>query len=229
MNDELDPRLRGVGETPPDLDALFHDLREQVRSAASPVARIREQPAWRRRLFGLALALTIVVGAGVSKLRPDIGDYPPLLLAAYLVSLSVLLCLAIHIGLRPVHQLELPRVARAGLLLTVVAATVTLAVVPGMHAHAIAPPAPWALTSHVPACLGYGFLVGIPVYAALRLLARDSAGRLMAAAAAGLVGNLALELHCPVGGPQHLVLGHVGVLVVYLTGVFAIDRFLSRD
>ena len=61
----------------------------------------------------------------------------------------------------------------------------------------------------VGACMGVGLLLGIPVYALLRLVDRGNAlGNLVAAAAAGVAGNFVLKAHCAIPGTSHELLGH---------------------
>ena len=63
--------------------------------------------------------------------------------------------------------------------------------------------------------------MGVPVYVALRLLDRGSSATasLLAACAAGLTGNLVLQLHCPVDGVEHLMATHFSVALLFLVGL----------
>jgi len=69
------------------------------------------------------------------------------------------------------------------------------------------------------------------VLLAARLLDRGAhAGlgrRLLAAAAAGLAADLALELHCPIDDPGHLLAGHAAVGVA-LAAACALLRRVPR-
>lgn len=71
-------------------------------------------------------------------------------------------------------------------------------------------------------CFGYGFVLAIPAYAALGFLERrdspPSDVRAAAAALAGLVGNIALLLHCSIREPLHVLAGHftIGVALTLL-------------
>ena len=84
------------------------------------------------------------------------------------------------------------------------------------------------LMRHASPCMIYGFVFGLPVYGALRFLDPGSshAARIIAACAAGLAGNMVLELHCPMGGSTHLMAGHASIIVVYVLGVFLIEAML---
>ena len=61
-------------------------------------------------------------------------------------------------------------------------------------------------------CFGYGFALSLPAYGALRLLERRDSpppeALASAAALAGLIGNIALLLHCSIREPIHVLAGH---------------------
>ncbi|HJL04194.1 MAG TPA: NrsF family protein [Polyangiaceae bacterium LLY-WYZ-15_(1-7)] len=228
---ELEALLGRPEATPElDLDGLFAGVRERVEDAErSPSFRLKAQSTPRRRLLGLLAVLGVIAANLLLGTRPDLGTYGPGLLAASFGSLGVLVLLAVFAALRPTHRPPLPRWQVAALTAASLAATVVLAVVPGYHAHAALPEAGRALGSHALPCLVYGFLVGVPVYAALRLLDRGSPlSRVVAASAAGLAGNLVLELHCPTGGPAHLLAGHAGVVALYVVGVGLLEAALRH-
>jgi hypothetical protein len=74
------------------------------------------------------------------------------------------------------------------------------------------------------ACFFFGALFGLPIL--LSILAVDRGlGRtnvaLLGAASVGLTGNLALQLHCPLTHPLHLVPGHatIGIVAIAVAGV----------
>jgi hypothetical protein len=75
--------------------------------------------------------------------------------------------------------------------------------------------------------MGVGILLGIPVYALLRLVDRGNAfGSLVAAAAAGLAGNFILKAHCSVPGTSHELLGHASVAVLFVLGLGLVHRWM---
>jgi hypothetical protein len=76
-------------------------------------------------------------------------------------------------------------------------------------------------------CMGVGLLLGIPVYALLRLVDRGNAlGSLIAAAAAGVAGNFVLKAHCPVPGTAHELLGHASVAMLFVLGLGLVHRLI---
>lgn len=226
---ELDPELAALLSSvdelpePHEIDALYGGVRGHVVAAkASPVERLRAQPTWRRRLLGVLMFVFIVGITTGTQQRADLAAYPLGYLAIYFGSIATLLVLCAFAALRPVHRPSLSRVTGLGLGALAIVATVILAVIPGFHAHASVPEG--SLLSHASPCFVYGFLVGAPVFAALRVLDRGNPlGRVLAASAAGLTGNLVLELQCPSAGIDHLVLGHAGVVALYVLGVLALE------
>ena len=228
----LEP-LRGGPEEeldPAELAAMFGDVREQVEeSRVRRIARLSEQPTARRRLFALLTFALIALGAGTLSPRPDLGAFPPLVLAVILGGLGVLMALAVVVAFRPIHVPALAPVWKVGLCVAAVCLAFAIAVAPGLHDHVIirpTTPTPWG---HALPCLGFGLLAGLPGYALLRILDRGAPfGRVLAAAAAGLSANMVLELHCPIGGAEHLVLGHAMVMLVFIVGVVALERWVIR-
>ena len=78
------------------------------------------------------------------------------------------------------------------------------------------------------ACMGVGLLLGVPVYALLRLVDRGNAlGSLVAAAAAGVAGNFVLKAHCPIAGATHELFGHASVALVFVVGLGLVHRLTS--
>ena len=80
-------------------------------------------------------------------------------------------------------------------------------------------------------CLAFGTVTALPLLAVLLMTDRrdriGTARGVLAAATAGLAGNLLLMLHCPLVDRAHLVAGHAGVGVVFLL-VLGIALRLAR-
>ncbi len=209
-----------------DLDALFAGVSKQIATAEKkPAFRLKSQASSTRRMLGVLGFLMVVGLTLVTGPRADLADYPPHLLAMYLGSFAVLVLGSITMALRPLHRPALEGWRRWAFPILCVVATFGLVLIPGVHDHvAMRPGEAGGLLSHATPCATYGFALGLPIYALLRLLDRgDSLGRLHAACAAGLAGNVVLELHCPVGGSSHLLAGHAMVLVVYVGGMMLIE------
>ena len=145
---------------------------------------------------------------------------------ASLVAFCVLLVLAIFMVTRPVHLPALPRWQSICLACVAVGATVVAAFWPI--------PAALAASTHdhgggvmAGACMGVGLLLGVPVYALLRLVDRGNAlGNLVAAAAAGVAGNFVLKAHCSIAGTSHELLGHASVALIFVLGLGWVHRWI---
>ena len=124
---------------------------------------------------------------------------------------------------RPLHRPALDGWRRVAFPALCVVATFGLVLIPGLVGRA-GSGVETGLLAHATPCATYGFALGLPVYALLRLLDRgDSLGRLHAACAAGLAGNVVLELHCPIAGNPHRIVGHAMVLVIYVGGMMLVE------
>lgn len=228
---ERDPELDALMAAPEelaDVSALFEGVQAQIEAAEKkPSYKLRTQPTSRRRLMAfIAFAMVILVTLMTGR-RPDLGAYPPAMLALVLGSLGTLFALSAWTALRPIHRPMLAPWKLGALTALAVGTTLVLALAPGIHDHvALRPDAP--LIRHASPCMIYGFMFGLPVYGALRFLDRGSSwsARIIAACAAGLAGNMILELHCPMGGSAHLMAGHASVIICYVAGVFLIEALL---
>ncbi|MGB5416885.1 MAG: hypothetical protein WBN01_19795, partial [Polyangiales bacterium] len=142
-----------------------------------------------------------------------------------LATFCVLLVLAMFMVTRPVHLPAVPQWQSVCLVCIALGATVLAAFWPHPAAQA-------ATHEHVGsvmagACMGVGLLLGVPVYALLRLVDRGNAlGSLVAAAAAGLAGNFVLKAHCAIPGTSHELLGHASVAVLFVVGLGLVHRFV---
>jgi hypothetical protein len=145
---------------------------------------------------------------------------------ATLAAFCVLLVLAMFMVTRPVHLPAIPRWQSLCLVCVALGATVVAAFWPV--------PAALAATTHdhgggfmAGACMGVGLLLGVPVYALLRLVDRGNAlGSLVAAAAAGVAGNFVLKAHCSIAGTPHELLGHASVAVIFVVGLGLVHRLV---
>ena len=234
---ELDPTLEAwlaearasEGAAPPDLASLRAAVESRIAAAeGSPAFWLKSRSSGMRRAVAGGAAALIVALAGVLVLRGDFASYPPIPMAIALGSLATLLGLAIHQALRPLHRPPMSRGARVAMVVLTLGATFALA----LFSPSDAADGAHGLLDHVSPCLFYGLLVGLPLYLVLRLLNRGGARTaLLAACAAGLIGNLVLTLKCPIDDPEHLMLGHAQVAVLYLAGlgaVHGIARALRR-
>jgi hypothetical protein len=200
------------------------DLGTRVRDA---IARERGPRAWlcarstRVRLalaVGAAVLVTVAVALAIP--RADLAACPPLLLGT---SLGVLLAgtiLAAALVLRPLHR---PPV-RPGTWIAAAALALALPVLVVLgapwHDASRAHPESFAGTGAdflacALECFALGVILALPALVLLRLL--DRTQRLgwprvvLLAGATGLVGNLALAVHCPIVAPLHLLAGHATV------------------
>ncbi len=232
---EIDPELeewlkeaRAEEDAAPTAD--FDDMLEGVEQKLKEADRswtfwLRSRATSVRRAIAFGGAALVVLVAGTLSLRTNLAELPLPWLALAIGSLSVLLGASLYLGLRPLHQPELPGWARGGIIAATVVATCAIA----LFAPQDTVLGGETLLAHTSPCFLYGMLVGLPVYLLLRLLHRGgSTAALVAACAAGLTGNLVLQLHCPRGDVEHLMVGHFTVVLLFLGGLGAIHWFVER-
>ena len=230
----LDERLRELDAadraTRGDLvDQMFSNVRAQCdRSDQTLTGFLRSRSTMARRVIVLStFAVLGLIGWFAFPLVAAEGRSLPW--TASLVAFCVLLILAMVMVTRPVHLPALPRWQSMCLACIVVAATVVAAFWPL--------PAALASSTHdhsggfmAGACMGVGLLLGVPVYALLRLVDRGNAlGNLVAAAAAGVAGNFVLKAHCSIAGTSHELLGHASVAMIFVVGLGLVHRWIPSS
>ena len=229
---------------PSDLDADIAACRRLVvgvmRDDASSIAKLRDGVhrdlegeggllgRLRSLKTGTRAALVLALMAAVTALtvvvtpRADLAAYPTPRMFAVLIVLAVVTGAATWRLLRPLH-LPPPSVWMSRALLVVgVLTPVVLSLIPIDHVGGHA-----GHGAHFFAacgkCLGFGGVLGLPVlllaFAVRRSRVDGAAVAALAGVAAGLTGNLTLQVHCPITDPSHLLLGHA--LLLGLLGVAA--------
>ncbi len=203
--------------SPPDvhLDEMYDAVRAQCdKHDQGFLGYLRNQPTTMRRsvcfgalgLIGTIAMLTLPM-VDPAKRTTEWG--------ATLVAYLVLMAISIVAATRPLQLPTLPRWRGILLATLAVGATLVAVLLPTSHTHA-----PAVSPMSFAPCMGLGLLIGIPVYAVIRLVDRGNAlGGLLAAAAAGLAGNFLLTYHCPVTEAGHIMAGHVSVAVIFVVGL----------
>lgn len=211
----------------------FSNIQAQLRAESGVVAWLRSRPSPLRSLFALSAATLVVLFALFAMPRVDLGLYPPLRMALALGLLSIAGLSTLSFSLRGLHRPRLsPRGLMALVILAGLAVPFALALLPPAHS-----PHPAALQgagsdlwSRAAECFFLGLALATPVVLMARALSRDAHHRplmaLLAAAAAGITANLALQLHCPIVHPIHLVLSHASVAATALLGYAVVLRRL---
>lgn len=236
--------MSSLPRPPLDDDAELQSVRDALRAAdnavdvamqASVLASLqavveREDGTWRgalrakpttlRRLLVLAVPLT-VVAVEFWLHASDSLQQAPLRVGVSLSAFGVSMLVALMFSLRPLHQAPMPPLAQSLLVGGPIVLALGLSLWPTASVQATATD---ALRGAIP-CLMYGLAVAVPVYVVTRILDRGSRlTGLLAALAAGLSANVVLMTHCPTAGPDHMVLGHFGVIVGLLLAYAAWSR-----
>jgi hypothetical protein len=237
MTDPSDRPDAGLGKRLRELDAvampergqLFEEMFSEVKAQCDKSDRtlagfLRSRSTATRRM--LVLSIFAVLGiAGWFAVPVIAAEGRSVQWTASLVAFCILLVLAMFMVTRPVHLPALPRWQSVSLVALAVGATIVAAFWP-------IPAALSAAHDHgggfmAGACMGVGLLLGVPVYALLRLVDRGNAlGNLVAAAAAGVAGNFVLKAHCAIPGTSHELLGHASVALVFVVGLGLVHRWI---
>jgi len=207
------------------MDRMFTDVKARCDEADRTMTGFLKS---RSTMVRRAIVLTVFSGLAIAGwfAFPVVGDQARTAQwVASLVTFSVLLVLAMFMVTRPVHLPALPRWQSVCLACIAVGVTALAAFWPYPAAQA-ATEAPSG-NIMAGACMGAGLLLGVPVYALLRLVDRGNAfGSLVAASAAGLAGNFVLKAHCSIPGTSHELLGHASVALVFVLGLGLVHRWI---
>lgn len=228
--DEIRRALReAVADRAAPVDGLFERIASEVQRDRGLRARLRSLPTgWR-----VAIALGAVLSLGAVYAVID-GPGAPLMKLGALAAIAVL---TVVVALRPIQQPALPRwsvvaaiVISLGIPIALEALGPLLVDTPpapgGLLGLFVESPPPWR-------CFGLGVALALPVVIVVAFLDRGAraSSTVLAAAAAGLAGNIALDAHCRSADPLHLVLGHALVVLLYVgiaSAVVSLRRRWSR-
>ena len=197
----------------PDSNSVFAALEEDIAAERGVRAWLRSRPTWQR--VGLAMLVALAIPGLVLSTwaRVDLPLFPRGRLALDLATLVVAALPALWLALRPLYLPRLPSWTTVAVIATAVAAAALIASLP--PAHALHPASLRGvgeeLIPRAATCFIFGNIFALPIFVALFLLDRRPALDSAALIFAGLVGNIALELHCPMVSPAHLLAGHFTV------------------
>ena len=223
---ELDGRDETKSET---LDRVYDGLRTQCEHSDKSVSGyLRSRSTTVRRLIVVA-AFAVILFVAIENFPMVEAPARTVQWAVTLIAYGVLLALTLLVATRPLQAPTLSPWKTNCIICVAVGATIVAAILPTSGAEAVGSA---ASEEHghglmFASCMGLGLLFGVPVYALLRLLDRGNTfGALMAAAAAGLAGNLLLKMHCPVDTTAHALLGHSSVALLYVAGLGLVHRLI---
>ncbi len=223
--DPLDLRaLDADSAVPLDADALFADIAGDIAAESGPVAWLRSLPTPRRLALGAVLTLGVVGVAFGFFGRVDWALYPLDRMVSELAGMVIVFAVAAWMTLLPAYRVA-PAAGRVWALgLVGLGLPFVLAALPMAHgAHAASLEGAGAdLVPRALECFASGVGAALPVL--LLLVALDRGGQtqrtrvVFAGLAAGMAGVMALQVHCPITQPVHLLSGHASVVVGLLAG-----------
>jgi hypothetical protein len=215
-----DGRLASILDTRSDMTApadFFDSVANSVSRETGVRGRLRGLPTRTRLTVAAVGAVGLAGAAAMLQMRPDIAVYPLGRMTLVIAVLGVLLALALHHALRPMHEPGAPESGDRARVALLIVACFALAGLPSAH---LDHPASLGgvgedLVSRAFGCFSSGTAIAAPLFVLLRLLDRGAHVALWpmmwAAAALGVLANVALQFHCPITHPAHLLLGHAGI------------------
>lgn len=212
-----DLRDQVAGSEPAVDPALFAGLETALDQETSLRARLRSLPGPARTGLLLLGAFGVVAVVALIRPRMDLDDYPMDRMLLFAVLTGGLAAFVVPLLARPPHKAP-PRTGPWALALAL-AVPVALAVLPAAHTAGHDVTLPFAQSAL--ACFGFGTITGLPALFLAWVVERQDpqpmARALLAAATAGLVGNMTLQAHCPITTPLHLLVSHAVIGAVLVT------------
>ncbi len=201
-------------------DATFalERLQEAIERENGLVGWLRSRRTGTRLAIMIVPILATVLWVLRFSVRPDLTEVGIRISVATLIYGCALLGV-LSVAFRPLHMPGWPTNLARFFLALGLGGTLGLALVPLATGQPISgPEIPFAAGAL--GCFIWGQTLALPILALGLLIERrgsDLAGRLLGiGGAAGLAGNLYLECHCPIARSDHLIMGHVTVLLVTL-------------
>jgi len=198
--------------------ASFTELSAALQRETGLRAWLRSRSTTTRyALLGGAMLITLLVVLKYS-VRPDFSDATERVLSALLIYG----CAgggALALALRPLHRAGWPGKAARIILAAGIGGALGLALFPLLIGEPLSNPV-GPLAAGAADCFVWGSALSAPLLVLGWLLGRGgdnvAARLLLTGGAAGLAGNLYLECHCPIQSPDHMMLGHVTVVLAML-------------
>jgi hypothetical protein len=200
------------------LDELRRTVVEAARRERGLRAWLRSRSRRQRVAFALLAVALLAALVYAGNRRADFATSNPLAFWGYAAALLVTtLVLTLSLMPRPNQRQSAGDRLRVALAFACIPALFVAHVAySGLHGPAPLPAMPGPRAA---ACFLYGSLMTAAYLSWLWVLNRTDAvaagWAILAATAAGLVGNLGLHLHCSGKDPGHLLFGHAGVLVAW--------------
>lgn len=227
----LAPALAPPG--PVDLAPLRAQLTGALARERGVAARLRSTPTHLRLALAVGLGLAVLAFILLVKARADLGVYPLSRLIPTVVVYAALAFFASRLALWPLQRPLPPRWLRVAVAFAALVLPLIIAGLPAAHdAHAHSVGGAGAdLVPRALACFSFGTLLSAPVLALVWLASRAprqvSTLLPLCGVASGLVGTAALELHCPLTAPAHLLVGHATVAVVFVAALAGVSALRS--
>lgn len=224
------------GELPEPLDTLLAGVEGEIAREHGPIPWLRSRPTPVR--VGLAGGVILVTALLTLLLTPrtNFAPLPVLRVVLAVTVLSVLVLAVVRLGLRPLQTPQPRPTAVTFALIVALGVPVLFSVLPTTEVARVDVPVPGVPQSvAIGVCFAFGAFVAALLVMSLRILDRGAhesrVSALLAAAAGGLAGNLALELHCPVTNPAHLLSGHatIGFVFVAAYALFHTARTRTQE
>ena len=232
IDETAEADLTGVDETTlAELDALRTNVRDLVANEQTSLGRWRAVSTRTRLAAVLGLALTGPALLAWGAPRTNLATTAPLRLAATLAVVCVSLAAIVTDALRPLHRRAPSDALRSSLIALAFGIPLVVALLPhgdpGLYAGVGA-----AFFEKSGLCLGVGALSSLPILL-LALVSMRHRGHghmrpMLGAATAGLVGNAALVLHCPILTAPHQLIGHVTLVPLLIAGVIVWHSACNR-
>jgi hypothetical protein len=205
---------------------LFASVQAQAaREQSSWLGVLRAKATVARRLVVLTV-LSAIVALELGLHAREAFAQAPLRVGFSLAAFGALMVMLLMSSLRPIHQPALSRRSEAWLVAGPLLVAIGLSLWPTLGASGTLQESLADAWSGAKSCLLYGLAVAVPVYLVARLVDRGGwVTGVLAALGAGLAANFVLMTHCPMAGPEHMMLGHFGVIVVLLLASAAWSRF----
>jgi hypothetical protein len=206
------------------LDELFRGIETKLTHERGMVAWLRSRATPVRLFLAVAWIAALAALSALGMPRTRYAPVPVERVVLVFSSLALLSAMLLRMGLRPTQapapsDRSILAGLAAGLLFPVVAAFLPAGPHPFDHY------TQYTQAQATIGCFVIGAVTAALVVAMLRMLDRSAhdsrLAALLAAVSGSVAGNLALELHCPVTAPAHLLMGHatVGLALVLAYGI----------